>query len=287
VETVWNRRRGDPGYDVEEWLPVVYDIAGSLLQSARPDSEPPTLVHIAQESIGWLSRAIAELDESSEEAPTSPAEALARLLAVWTFTDVALRHRPSASLHQLIRAVCDVPYHWDKPVNRNDQHIVLVVLHSDRAHYAQGTKRRGVAPPPPPPPSEPPGLLGHPPEVALVVRPGLGIDRESNAVRRDRHRIDVPAAPPAHAMTHPPPVFLEQRQGAPHLILRASADRAPPGEGQPVRSAQTDDDCEARTRQPGRAKSMAISSIPNSPAVSPANPNRPARDNRRYCWRRA
>ena len=86
----------DHGYLAEEWLPTVFDTVGPLLQSARQDTEPPTLVQVTQDTIAWLSRAIGELDESSEEAPTSLAEALARLLAVWTFTDVALRHRPSA-----------------------------------------------------------------------------------------------------------------------------------------------------------------------------------------------
>jgi hypothetical protein len=86
----------DHGYHAEEWLPTMYDIAGPLPQSARLDTEPPTLVQITQEAISWLSRAIAELDEGSEEAPTSLAETLARLLAVWTFTDAVLRHRPSA-----------------------------------------------------------------------------------------------------------------------------------------------------------------------------------------------
>jgi hypothetical protein len=74
----------------------VYDIAGPLLQSVRLDTEPPTLVHVTQEAISWLARAIAELDEGSDEAPTSLAETLARLLAVWTFTDAALRERPPA-----------------------------------------------------------------------------------------------------------------------------------------------------------------------------------------------
>jgi hypothetical protein len=86
----------DHDYQAEEWLPTVYDIAGPLLRSARLDIEPPTLVQVAQEAISWLSRAIAELDEDSEEAPTSLAEMLARLLAVWTFTDVALRDREVA-----------------------------------------------------------------------------------------------------------------------------------------------------------------------------------------------
>ena len=85
----------DHGYTVEECLPTVYDIAGSLLQSARLNVEPPTLVQVTQEAISWLSRAIAELDRSSEEAPTSVAETLARLLADWIFTDVALQDRQS------------------------------------------------------------------------------------------------------------------------------------------------------------------------------------------------
>jgi hypothetical protein len=85
----------DHGCHAEEWLPTVYEIAGSLLQSVRLDTEPPTLVQVTQEAISWLSRAIAELDQRAVEAPTSLAETLARLLAVWTFTDVALHHRPS------------------------------------------------------------------------------------------------------------------------------------------------------------------------------------------------
>ena len=47
-------------------------------------------------------------------------------------------------------------------------------------------------------------------------------------------------------MTHPPSVSLERRKGAPHVVLRASADPAPPGEGQPVPSAQTEDDCDGQ-----------------------------------------
>jgi hypothetical protein len=61
-------------------FPTVCDITWRLLRSAHLDTEPPTLVRVAQDAIGWLARAIAELDESSEEAPTSLAETLARLL---------------------------------------------------------------------------------------------------------------------------------------------------------------------------------------------------------------
>jgi hypothetical protein len=84
----------DHGYTAEEWLATVCDIADPLLQSARLDIDPPTLVQVAQEAISWLARAIGEFDESSEEGPTSLAETLARLLAIWIFTDVALRSAP-------------------------------------------------------------------------------------------------------------------------------------------------------------------------------------------------
>jgi hypothetical protein len=86
----------DHGYHAEEWLPIVYDIAGRLLRSARLDQEPPTIVQTAQDAISWPARAIAELAENSEEAPTSLAETLARLLAVCTFTDFALRDGEAA-----------------------------------------------------------------------------------------------------------------------------------------------------------------------------------------------
>lgn len=86
----------DHGYAAEEWLTTVCDIAGPLLQSARLDIEPPTLVRFVQEAISWLARTIAELDQRSEEAATSLAETLARLLAVWIFTDAALRDVESA-----------------------------------------------------------------------------------------------------------------------------------------------------------------------------------------------
>lgn len=69
----------------------MWDIGGPLLQSARLDTEAPTLVRVTQDTIAWLSRAIAELDEGPEEAASNLAETLARLLAVWTFADVTLR----------------------------------------------------------------------------------------------------------------------------------------------------------------------------------------------------
>ena len=82
------------GYSAEEWLPVVYDIAGPVLESASRTREPPTVVEQAQTAISWLSRVLVELDQDSPETPTALTETLACLLTVWVFTDLAReRHR--------------------------------------------------------------------------------------------------------------------------------------------------------------------------------------------------
>jgi hypothetical protein len=73
------------GYTTGEWLPTIYDIAAGLLESARANDDPPTLVGAAQDSISWLSQAVLELDQGSPEAPGTLAEALARLLTVSAF----------------------------------------------------------------------------------------------------------------------------------------------------------------------------------------------------------
>jgi hypothetical protein len=59
-------------YSPDEWLPAVYDIAGPLLETARLNPEPPSLVEQAQEAVRWLSRAIVDLDEDSPDAAAAP-----------------------------------------------------------------------------------------------------------------------------------------------------------------------------------------------------------------------
>ena len=39
-------------YRADEWLPAVYDTAAALLEAARPDREPPSLVQQTQDAIG-------------------------------------------------------------------------------------------------------------------------------------------------------------------------------------------------------------------------------------------
>ncbi len=77
------------GYTVDDWLPVIYDIARVLLESLRLDPEPPSLVRHAQDAVRWLSTSIACLDEDSREAATALADTLARLLVVGVFADLA------------------------------------------------------------------------------------------------------------------------------------------------------------------------------------------------------
>lgn len=76
-------------YTADEWLPVIYDIARVLLESSRPDPEPPSLVRHVQDAVRWLSTSITCLDEDSREAATALADTLARLLVIGVFADEA------------------------------------------------------------------------------------------------------------------------------------------------------------------------------------------------------
>lgn len=78
------------GYTADEWLSTAYDITVQLLEPARLDSDPPTLVRAAQDAISWLSRAVVQLDRDSPEIPSTLAEALARLLTGSLFASEAL-----------------------------------------------------------------------------------------------------------------------------------------------------------------------------------------------------
>jgi hypothetical protein len=69
------------GYTADEWLPAIYDIAESLLESSRLDQEPPSLVQHAQDAVRWLSASIACIDEDSRETTAALTDTLARSLA--------------------------------------------------------------------------------------------------------------------------------------------------------------------------------------------------------------
>ncbi len=80
-------------YGADEWLSVVHDVAAPLLESARVDREPPSLVQHAQEAVHWLASAVISLDQHSAEAPAALADAIGRLLVVCVFAVAACDHR--------------------------------------------------------------------------------------------------------------------------------------------------------------------------------------------------
>ena len=76
-------------YTADEWLPAVYDIAAPLLEAARLNREPPSLVQNAQEAVRWLSRAIVDLDQDSPDVAAAIVDTLGRILALDVFAKVA------------------------------------------------------------------------------------------------------------------------------------------------------------------------------------------------------
>jgi hypothetical protein len=76
-------------YTADEWLPAVYDIAAPLLEAARLNCEPPSVVEQAQDTVSWLSRAIIDLDQDARDAAAAIADCLGRILALYAFAAVA------------------------------------------------------------------------------------------------------------------------------------------------------------------------------------------------------
>ena len=76
-------------YSADEWLPAVYDITAPLLQAARLNREPPSLVENAQDAVRWLSRAIVDLDQDSPDVAAAIVDSLGRTLALNVFAKVA------------------------------------------------------------------------------------------------------------------------------------------------------------------------------------------------------
>ena len=76
-------------YSADEWLPAIYDIAAPLLEAARLNREPPSLVGQAQEAVSWLSRAIVDLDQDAPDVAAAIVDVLGRILALHVFADVA------------------------------------------------------------------------------------------------------------------------------------------------------------------------------------------------------
>ncbi len=79
----------DHDYTADVWLPVVYDTAVQLLESARVHQELPSVVQHTQDAISWLARAIVDLDQGAPETAEAIADALGRVLVGYVFAAVA------------------------------------------------------------------------------------------------------------------------------------------------------------------------------------------------------
>ena len=74
--------------------------------------------------------------------------------------------------------------------------------------------------------------------MALVVRPGLDLDRCGDPGWRDRDRVDVSPTLPRQRMPQPPALRLQRCQRALDGVLRAGPDSTPASEREPVARAQ-------------------------------------------------
>lgn len=78
------------GYRTVEWRPTVHDVANAITAAPQLDREPPSIVSYAHDTLDWLARAIADLDQDSPEAAAALAETLGRLLAISIFAEATL-----------------------------------------------------------------------------------------------------------------------------------------------------------------------------------------------------
>ena len=81
---------GAHNYAADEWLPVVYDVAGRLLEHAHHQGDPPSAIEHAQAAVRRLSEAIISLDQGMSDAAEAIADTMGMMLAVYVLTDVVL-----------------------------------------------------------------------------------------------------------------------------------------------------------------------------------------------------
>jgi hypothetical protein len=76
-------------YTADEWLPAIYDVTAPLLEAARLNRELPSLIEQAQDAVGWLSRAIIDLDQDTRDAAAAIVDGLGRILVLYIFATIA------------------------------------------------------------------------------------------------------------------------------------------------------------------------------------------------------
>jgi hypothetical protein len=82
--------RDDP---VDEWVSYALDQAGAALPHVNYTASPPSLISHAEEAARWVAVAIAQAHHDPPSAPRAIADALAHLLVVCVFADVAYDRR--------------------------------------------------------------------------------------------------------------------------------------------------------------------------------------------------
>src|ERR1019366_9801057 len=94
-------------------------------------------------------------------------------------------------------------------------------------------------------------------EVAHVVAPGLGLDRDRHAGGGDRHRVDLSPALPWQRVPKPPALRLEGGERTLDIILRAGADSTATSGRKPVPSVETEPDGREEQQPAERRRSRA------------------------------
>jgi hypothetical protein len=85
------------GYSAEEYLPVVYDLARPVLEelSADDESDERTIAGLSQDAGRWVAAAIDALDRDDSSVTDALTDALARLLVINLFAELAGLERRS------------------------------------------------------------------------------------------------------------------------------------------------------------------------------------------------
>jgi hypothetical protein len=83
------------GYTSEEWLPVIYTVADGALERASATDDAP-VVQLAQDAARSVAIAIDTLDRNALTVTDELADALARLLIICMFVEIALRRGRAA-----------------------------------------------------------------------------------------------------------------------------------------------------------------------------------------------
>ena len=86
----------DPDNDVEDWFPLLFEEAQSVLPSLKRRQDETPLHGAAQEATIWLANAIDLIDAHDDNRIHALTDCLARLLALTMFATVAHHHFPRA-----------------------------------------------------------------------------------------------------------------------------------------------------------------------------------------------